>query len=53
MKYKDEHVNNGQYQSYCSNFTLNNLDRETSPNLIIQQSKPDRDVLYTRTNKTQ
>lgn len=36
MKYKDEHVHNGQYQNDCSNFTLNNLDRETSPNLIIQ-----------------
>lgn len=36
VKYKDEHEHNGQYQNYCSNFTLDNLDRETNPNLIIQ-----------------
>lgn len=36
MKYKDEHVYNGQDQNDCSNFNLNNLDRETSPNLTIQ-----------------
>lgn len=36
MKYKDEHVHNGQYQNDCSNFTLNNLDRETSPNRLTQ-----------------
>lgn len=36
MKYKDEHVHNGQYQNDCSNFTLNNLDRETSPNHLTQ-----------------